>query len=117
MAIYQLEPLKKIILKRYIGEGPLSGVSIPDTLKICGAYGIPAARVSELTQLEEAIRIAFETPGPYLLEIMTPREQLIIPTVSSRINQDGTMSSRPLEDMSPFLDRDEYRSNLLVDEI
>ena len=48
---------------------------------------------------------------------MTPREQLIIPTVSSRINQDGTMSSRPLEDMSPFLDRDEYRSNLSVDEI
>jgi acetolactate synthase-1/2/3 large subunit len=108
---------KNYFEERYIGEGPLSGVSIPDTLKICGAYGIPAARVSELTQLEEAIRIAFETPGPYLLEIMTPREQLIIPTVSSRINQDGTMSSRPLEDMSPFLDRDEYRSNLLVDEI
>ena len=108
---------KNYFEERYIGEGPLSGVSLPDTLKICGAYGIPAARVSELTQLEEAIRIAFETPGPDLLEIMTPREQLIIPTVSSRINQDGTMSSRPLEDMSPFLDRDEYRSNLSVDEI
>ena len=108
---------KNYFEERYIGEGPLSGVSIPDTLKICGAYGIPAARVSELTQLKEAIRIAFETPGPYVLEIMTPREQAIIPTVSSRINQDGTMSSCPLEDMSPFLDRDEYRSNLLVDEI
>ena len=37
--------------------------------------------------------------------------------VASRVNDDGTMSSRPLEDMYPFLDRDEYRSNLYVDEV
>ena len=46
-----------------------------------------------------------------------PRDQPIVPTVSSIVNPDGTMSSRPLEDMFPFLDRDEYRSNLYVDEV
>jgi len=56
-------------------------------------------------------------PGPYLLEIITPPEQPIIPTVSSRVNPDGSMSSRPLEDMAPFLSREEYRSNLLIDEV
>jgi acetolactate synthase-1/2/3 large subunit len=108
---------KNYFNERYIGEGPRSGVTIPDTLKICAAYGLPAARVSKLSDLDEAIRTAITCEGPYLLEIVTPPEQAIVPTVSSRVNPDGSMSSRPLEDMAPFLDRDEYRSNLLIDEI
>jgi acetolactate synthase-1/2/3 large subunit len=108
---------KNYFKERYIGEGARSGVSIPDTLKICAAYGIPAARVSDLSELDNAIRIALDADGPYVLEIMTPPEQAIIPSVSSRINADGSMTSRPLEDMAPFLDRAEYRSNLLIDEV
>jgi acetolactate synthase-1/2/3 large subunit len=102
---------------RYICEGPRSGVTMPDTLKICGAYGIPCARVSDLSQLDQAIQTALDTLGPYVLDVVTPSEQPIVPTVSSRVNPDGSMSSRPLEDMAPFLSREEYRSNILVDEI
>jgi acetolactate synthase-1/2/3 large subunit len=102
---------------RYIGESSASGVSIPDTLKICQAYGIPCARIDDILNLDDAIEVALEHPGPYVLEIITPPNQLIIPTVSSRINADGSMSSRPLEDMAPFLDRDEYISNLLIKEV
>lgn len=108
---------KNYFKERYIGEGPRSGVTMPDTLKICDAYGIPSARVSDLKDLNEAIKVALDTPGPYVLDIITPPEQLIIPTVSSKVNADGSMSSRPLEDMAPFLDRDEYRANLLINEI
>lgn len=107
---------KNYFKERYIGEGPRSGVTMPDTLKICEAYGIPAARVSNLEDLDGAIKIAFETSGPYLLDVITPPEQLIIPTVSSKVNADGSMSSRPLEDMAPFLEREEYLSNLVIDE-
>jgi acetolactate synthase-1/2/3 large subunit len=108
---------KNYFKQRYIGEGPRSGVTMPDTLKICEAYGIPAARVSNLSDLDAAIKIALETPGPYVLDVITPPEQLIIPTVSSKVNADGSMSSRPLEDMAPFLDREEYLSNLYIDEV
>lgn len=108
---------KNYFKERYIGEGPRSGVTMPDTLKLCEAYGVPAARVADLALLDEALRVALETPGPYVLDIVCPPEQAIIPTVSSRVNADGSMSSRPLEDMAPFLDRDEYRSNLLIDEV
>jgi acetolactate synthase-1/2/3 large subunit len=108
---------KNYFKERYIGEGGKSGVSMPDTLKICAAYGIPATRVSKLIDLDEAIRIAINTPGPYVLDVITPPEQLVIPTVSSKVNADGSMSSRPLEDMAPFLDREEYRSNLLIDDV
>ena len=108
---------KNYFKERYIGEGSRSGVTMPDTLKICEAYGITVARISKLEDLDKAIHVALETPGPYVLDIITPSEQQIIPTVSSKVNADGSMSSRPLEDMAPFLDRDEYRENLLVDEI
>jgi acetolactate synthase-1/2/3 large subunit len=108
---------KNYFNERYIGEGPRSGVTIPDTLKICAAYGLTAARVSKITDLDEAIQKAIDHNGPYILEIITPPEQPIIPTVSSRINPDGSMSSRPLEDMAPFLPRDEYLANLLIDEV
>lgn len=100
--------------ERYIGEGPRSGVSIPDTLKIAKAYGIASARVKDLADLDQAIKKALTYDGPYILEVITPPEQPIIPTVSSRVNADGSMSSRPLEDMAPFLDREEYLSNMIV---
>ncbi len=108
---------KNYFEERYIGEGPRSGVSIPDTLRICAAYGLSAARVSDVAELDGAIQAALDHAGPYVLEIMTPPEQPIVPTVSSRVNPDGSMSSRPLEDMAPFLEREEYLNNLLIDEV
>ena len=108
---------KNYFEERYIGEGTRSGVSIPDTLKIANAYGIAAARVKDLAELDQAIQTALDHDGPYILEVITPPEQPIIPTVSSRVNADGTMSSRPLEDMAPFLDRNEYLENMIVSSI
>jgi len=105
---------KNYFQERYIGEGSRSGVSIPDTLKIAEAYGIEAARVDDLSKLDEAIQKALDHDGPYILELLTPPEQLIVPSVSSRVNADGSMSSRPLEDMAPFLDREEYLQNMIV---
>lgn len=105
---------KNYFEERYIGESSRSGVSIPDTLKIAQAYGIAASRVKDLDLLDQEIQKALDHEGPYILEIIVPRDQLIIPTVSSRVNEDGSMSSRPLEDMAPFLDRAEYLKNMIV---
>ena len=108
---------KNYFNNRFIGESPRSGVSFPDTLKIAEAYGIKSIRVSEYNKLEKVIADVLNFNGPVVCDVIVPRDQLIIPTVSSRVNEDGTMSSRPLEDMFPFLDRDEYRSNLYVKEV
>ena len=103
--------------KRYIGESSKSGISFPNTLKIAKAYGIKAIRINCPSQIPNAINEVLNYEGPVVCDVIVPREQEIIPTVASRVNDDGTMSSRPLEDMYPFLDRDEYRSNLYVDEV
>jgi len=103
--------------KRYIGESSKSGISFPDTLKIAKAYGIKAVRINQPSQILNTINEVLNYEGPVVCDVIVPREQEVIPTVASRVNDDGTMSSRPLEDMYPFLDRKEYQSNMFVKEI
>jgi acetolactate synthase-1/2/3 large subunit len=45
---------------------------------------------------------------------MTIPDETRAPRVSSSQRADGSMVSRPLEDMWPFLDRDEFRANMIV---
>jgi acetolactate synthase-1/2/3 large subunit len=45
---------------------------------------------------------------------MTPEWQLIIPRVSSEKMPDGTMVSKPIEDMYPFLDREEFKKQMII---
>ncbi len=99
---------------RFIGESSISGVSFPDSKKIADAYGIKFVRVSNNSQLDKALDDVLEFDGPVICDIMTPRDQLIIPTVASEKKDDGTMVSKPLEDMYPFLERDEFKKNMIV---
>lgn len=97
-----------------VGEGPDTGVSLPDMVRIAEAYGIPARRVTSHADLPEAIRWALESDGPALLDVVMPADQVFAPKVSSARLPDGRMVSKPLEDMSPLLDRDEFASNMIV---
>ena len=108
---------KNYFNNRFLGESKQSGISFPDTLKIAKAYGIKAMRINEFQGLDEKLEEILNFDGPVICDVIIPREQRIIPTVTSRVNPDGTMSSRPLEDMYPFLDREEYKSNLYVNEV
>lgn len=106
---------QKYFAGRLIGEGAESGISMPDTLKLCVAYGVPAERVATLSGLEDALERALAAPGPYVVDVVMPPDQPVVPALSSRIEPDGTMSSSPLEDMYPFLPRAEHQANMLID--
>ena len=108
---------KNYFNNRLIGESNQSGVSFPDTLKIAKAYGIKAVRIRNYQELENKLDGILNFDKAVIVDVIIPRDQPIIPTVSSVVNPDGTMSSRPLEDMAPFLDREEYKKNLYIDEV
>jgi acetolactate synthase-1/2/3 large subunit len=96
-----------------LGVGPGSGVSFPDTTKIATAYGLPAMRIGP-QRCCESIREALAMEGPVVCEVMLDPAQRFEPRMSSRRLEDGRMVSAPLEDMFPFLDREELRENLLI---
>ncbi|MDP2998813.1 MAG: thiamine pyrophosphate-binding protein [Bryobacterales bacterium] len=99
---------------RLIGEGPGSGVSFPDMVKVANAYGIPALHLDSASSIA-AVPEGLAAPGPFLWEVHLDPKQEFEPRVKSRQLPDGTMVSPALEDMYPFLTEEELNSNLLVD--
>jgi acetolactate synthase-1/2/3 large subunit len=94
-----------------MGEGPESGVSFPDFVKVGQAYGIPSLRVDRVAGLAE-VRKALESAGPALIEVMLDPAQEFEPRVRSKQLPDGRIVSPPLEDMYPFLGADELAANV-----
>jgi len=99
--------------KLLVGEGPESGVSFPNYLKVAEAYGLPARRLDPARAAEQIAEI-LDTPGPEIITVELDRTQSFEPKLSSKRLPDGRMVTAPLEDMAPFLERDEFRSNMLV---
>jgi len=98
-----------------VGCGPESGLTFPDFVAIGAAFGFPApGRCDNHRDLEAAIGRALAAEGPQLLEVMLDPEQPFSPKLASRQLPDGRMVSSPLEDLAPFLPRDELAENMLV---
>lgn len=100
---------------RLTGAGPESGVTFPDMTAVAQAYGVQALRI-EGPDFEQSIRAALSTEGPCVSVVKLDPQQGFEPRTSSKALPDGRIVSAPLEDMYPFLDRDELRKNLLIDE-
>jgi acetolactate synthase I/II/III large subunit len=97
-----------------VGCGPESGVAFPDFERVAYAFAIPFVRTASHSDMGEAITATLATPGPAICEIMTDKTQAFAPKLSSRKLEDGTMVTAPLEDLSPFLPREELKANMLI---
>ncbi len=96
-----------------VGATPESGVSFPDHVKVAEAYGLHGTRL-ESADFVPALRRVLASPGPELCEVMLDRNQSFEPKLTSRRLPDGKMVSSPLEDMAPFLSREELAENMLI---
>lgn len=99
---------------RFVGVDHRSGVALPDILKVAELYGIRGMRFTAAAGLEAGIIEALECEGPVLVDVECSQDQPIVPTVFSKKRDDGSMVSLPLEDMYPFLDREEFKAQMLV---
>jgi len=99
---------------RLAGADATSGVTLPPLQGVVEAYGLPYARIDTDRGLVDRVRALIDAPGPIVVEIMTPREEPRGPSLSSMRKEDGSMVSKPLEDLWPFLPRDEFLSNMII---
>jgi acetolactate synthase-1/2/3 large subunit len=92
---------------RYTGCDPSSGVVCPDMQKIAAAYNIPFSRVSdEGSRLIKAIQDVLGAPGAMICEIKMHPLQTLYPKSASFMDDNGKMTSAPLEKMAPFMPDD-----------
>ena len=99
-----------------VGCGPDSGVTFPDFEKIAVAFGFAFTRTSDHGDIARAIAETLAIDGPAICEIMVDKGQNFAPKVSSRRLEDGSMVTAPMEDLAPFLPRDELEWALALPE-
>jgi acetolactate synthase-1/2/3 large subunit len=96
------------------GCGNTSGLGFPNLERLAAAYDLPYLCSTRLEEVEAHQGKASATAGPVLWEVRLRLDYSFEPKLSSMRLPDGTMVSKPLEDMAPFLERDEFLSNMLV---
>ena len=98
-----------------VGIGPESGdLSFPSMERLAWAYGYPYAACRKNADIEDTLAAAFAKEGPFLAEIFVDPTQLFEPKSATKRLEDGSLFSPPLEDLAPFLDRDELKSIMKI---
>ncbi len=100
--------------KASIGCDRETGLSVPDLSKIAESYGIKGMVIENQSRLNADVRRVLDYPGPVVCDVRVIPDESRSPRLSSVQKPDGSLVSRPLEDLFPFLDRDEFRANMLI---
>ncbi|WCJ39487.1 Acetolactate synthase chloroplastic [Euphorbia peplus] len=67
----------------YLGNPSNETEIFPNMLKFAEACGVPAARVTRKQDLRAAIQTMLDTPGPYLLDVIVPHQEHVLPMIPS----------------------------------
>lgn len=99
----------------HVGIGEESGdLSFPDISKIAHAYEYPYFESRNVHDLEDTLRSFLACETYAICQVFVTKTQVTMPKASSRRLADGRMASMPLEDMAPFLDREELKENMYI---
>ena len=101
-----------------IGIGPESGdLGFPSMEKLAWAYGYPYFSCNKNTELSGFVKKTLAEDGPFIAEVFTDTNQIYEPKSASKRMADGTIISPPLEDLAPFLSREELMENMYISTI
>ncbi len=87
-----------------------NGISFPDMERIAYGYGIPFCRVRSASEMGAQLSHVLGSKGPFLCEVVVDETRGFEPKVTARVLEDGSIVSPPLDDMYPFLPREEYKA-------
>jgi len=98
-----------------VGIGPESGdLSFPEFEKIATAFGYRYLGAHSNAEMMAAVDEALAMEGPVFVEIFTDTKQVWEPKSSTKRLEDGTLVSPPLEDLAPFLPREELEKIMFI---
>lgn len=91
-----------------------SGYSTPDFIKVARAYGLKAKRIDNHHNLKRKIKEVLSVKGSVVCDVWVPEDAKLIPKLTARRVGDKYIQS-PIEDMTPFLSREEFLKNMIVE--
>jgi acetolactate synthase-1/2/3 large subunit len=106
--------------KNFFGE-PLVGIgkeskdlSFPDMSKLAPAYGYPYYKITSNKNITKKIQEVLKEKGPFICEVFVSSNQFFEPKSATKRLEDGTLVSAPLEDLAPFLPKEELEKNMII---
>jgi acetolactate synthase-1/2/3 large subunit len=101
---------------RTIGTNPQDGISCPDFQKVADCFGIAYIRIKKSKDLLQKLNEAVSMRETVLCEIIGIEDQKYLHS-SYTLDSKKKYVKRPIEDQSPFLDRDLFLSEMIIDPI
>ncbi len=98
----------------FMGGDRTTGLTLPDLSKIAASYGIASYVIENQGDLRADVRKVLAMPGPVIVDVRVIKEEVRGPRLQSMQLPDGRFVSKPLEDLWPYLPRDEFRSNMII---
>ncbi len=98
-----------------IGCDAQTGLTVPDISKVAQSYGLQTRVIADQSQLRAQVREILDLPGPVVCDVHVIPDEVRAPRLSNYQKPDGSLVSRPLEDLWPFLPRDEFLANMIVE--
>ena len=108
---------KTIFKGRYVGVDEASGTAFPDLKKIAMAYGIEYKSAVTLKELDKVMKDVIGKTAPVIVDVRCWREEFNPIAKAQMRMEDGTRVAMPLEDMAPFIDREEFVKEMIVEPI
>jgi acetolactate synthase-1/2/3 large subunit len=89
-------------------------LTLPDISKIADAFNIPYIKIFDNDMLCHLMEKVLDTEGSLIVEVMIDPNHRTAPKASVYKTKDGLFATRPMEDLAPFLSREEFESEMLV---
>ena len=93
-----------------VGVNQESGVILPDFSKVSAAFDIPYYRISNQKNANEVIAEVLKQNGAVICEVFVDENQNFAPKSSAKVLGDGRIVSPSIDEMAPFLSKEEYES-------
>ncbi len=87
----------------------------PISLKWRAAFGLASAVIENQENLRADVRRVLDMKGPVVCDVNVVPDEMRAPRLQSYQKPDGSFVSKPLEDLFPFLPREEFRANMIVE--
>ena len=98
----------------FIGIDSASGIGFPDFSKLADAFGLKYYMLDCEENCDQVLQEMLNSDGPCICEAVVDPEQNFAPKSASKVLPDGRIVSPSLDDMAPFLDRNEYGDNAYI---